>query len=127
MSDTLDLDALIEEAIQTAIEASKQNRLKRDNPYVPFLIKVLLPHKQGLHRSYVFKQIEAERKAKGLSIPPKFEQAVQRRFEDYCSQCRGFNRPSSDDLFYFPTRKGSGVWAVHIDRATSWLTANSKP
>jgi hypothetical protein len=122
-----ELEALIEEAIQRALETAKKSRLKRDNPYLPFLIKALLPHKKGLHRKHVLTAIETERRARGLPIPHAFEQAVQRRFQDYCAQCDGFDRESSDDLFFYPTRKGSGLWAVYADRAALWLIRNNKP
>ena len=117
-----ELDALIEEAM-AAVRARKN---RRDNPYVDDLIEFLLPHTNGIGRRQVIISLEVARKKKGLPIPEAFEEAIQSAFNQHTSQSYVFQKrkaPPSDDVFYSPGGKGSGVWAVRKDRAIAWLKA----
>lgn len=118
MTDTL--ESLFEEAM----EALKRKKSRRDNPYVANLIEVLRSAPNGVSRRYVIDILEKQRMKKNLPIPRKFEEAVQSAFNHHTSQSEVFkkrNAPAGDDLFYSPNGKGTGVWAVRIDRAAAWL------
>ena len=106
------------EADEAAIE------LRRQHPYLMDLIEVLQPYPRGLSRQIVLHTLEKQRQRDGLPIPPKFEQAVQSVYNRYCVDSLVFIRrkaPLSEGLFHSPGGKGSGIWAVHPERAAAWL------
>ncbi len=107
------------ELLRDAQEQIARKMLKRANPYVVYLIAALLRHAEGLERQHVISAVEKMRRDKGLPIPKKFEETVQRAFESHAAGYAG----SSDDLFYSVGGKGSGIWAVNLIRADAWLTA----
>lgn len=116
----------IEDLFQEAMKALRQQKHRRDNPYVADLIRVLTPCPNGVSRRTVIASLEMLRRDKLLPIPKKFEEAVQSAFNQHTSQSYVFkkrNAPVADDLFYSPHGKGTGIWAVHIDRAAAWLKA----
>lgn len=120
-----ELDLLLEEVR----EQIKRREWKRANPYVADLIAVLRPYKDGLERQHVMSAIGKLRRNKGLPIPTKLEEVVQSAFQSHSCEYAAFQRrgaSASDDLFYPVGSKGSGVWAVHIERATKWLAAKSR-
>jgi hypothetical protein len=96
---------------------------RQENPYVLYLIAVLMPHKEGLERQHVISEIERRRRQNGLAIPDKLEQTVQSAFQGHSSQSAAFR--GSADLFHWPKGKGSGIWAVYQDRATKWLAQHN--
>lgn len=116
----------LEDLYQEALEALRQRKFRRDNPYVADLIEVLRPYPKGVSRQAVLDALETKRKEKGLPIPKKFGEAVQSAFNHHTSQSYVFknrNAPAADDLFYSPHGKGTGIWALHIDRVTAWVKA----
>jgi hypothetical protein len=117
------LDDLFQEA-RLAIE---QRRLRERNTYVRNMIEVLLPHKRGLRRRIVLNELRSLRRSYRLAIPPTFVQVVQKVYQCYSSQYPAFHArcaTDSDDIFFSPLGKGTGLWAVHPERAAAWLTNN---
>lgn len=113
-------DALVQE-----VEAKLANRkLRRDNPYVRDIVKVLWPYQRGLHRRYVVDRVWSLRNPTGLPMPKAFEQTVQSAFNQHNEESSVFRKKGGkleDALFYPFGGKGSGVWAVRHDRAEAWL------
>lgn|SRR6266480_3394682 len=120
----------LEDLFREVGEAISKKQLRLSHPYVVDLIRVLEPHApRGLARQSVLRTLERDRHNAGLSIPPKFEQAVQGSYNRYCIDSNVFkkrNPPESEGLFYSPEGKRSGTWAVNCDRAASWLKAKLK-
>ncbi len=114
-----ELDQLLREVEQEM--AAKKRR--RDNPYVLHLIKVLWGHgTRGLRRDLVIDRVFELRGASGVTMPiKKFGHAVQSAFNRHNGQSNTFNLPPEDDLFYPVGGKGSGVWAVHLNKIEPWL------
>lgn len=104
-----------------AREATKQ--LRKENPWVLYLIRALWPYRGGDSRPYVVERIRKARAAKQLSMPKAFEQTVQATYNAHCAELPVFTGKPEDDLFYSPAGKGSGKWAVHRERALDWLKA----
>lgn len=101
-------------------------KLRRQNTYVRDLIEVLMPHPRGLRRPLVLHSLEQKRKQASLPIPEKFEQSVQSAYNQHRVDSLVFTKrkaPESDGIFYSTQGKGSGYWAVYLDRATAWLEA----
>jgi hypothetical protein len=65
---------------------------RRDHPYVGDLIRVVLPYDNGLRRSMVLHELQKQRKAARLPIPPTFEQAVQSSYNQYCVDSAVFRK-----------------------------------
>ena len=115
-----DLFRDIEINIEDILETIRVKELRKGHTYVEDLIRVLLPHKGGLTRGMVLHILEKNRRDVGLPIPPKFENAVQRAFNQNCLGYSGFDKRNLSDVeapFYAPGGKGSGVWAVN----PAWL------
>jgi hypothetical protein len=106
-------------------EWSANKRLRLAHPYVADLIRVLHPHGlQGFPRQAVLRALEKNRHDNGLRIPKKFDESVQGSYNRHCVDSGVFakrNAPDSDGLFYSPAGKGSGIWAVNLERAAAWL------
>ena len=114
------LDALFREVEETIRLAN----LKKEHTYVEDLIKLLLPHKQGMSRQAVLHTLEKQRRDVGLHIPEKFEPSIQSAYNQHCVDSRVFRRrklPDAEAPFYSPGGKGSGRWAVNHERAKAWL------
>jgi hypothetical protein len=97
---------------------------RRDHPYVGDIIRVLMPYANGLRRSMVLHELERQRKADGLPIPPTFEAAVQSSYNQHSIDSSVFRKrhaPDTEGIFYSPEGKGSGRWAVNRARALPWL------
>lgn len=106
-----------------AKEAAKE--LRRQRPYLMDLIEVLQPYPRGLSRQMVLHNLEKRRQRNGLRIPPKFEEAVQSVYNRHCVDSLVFIKRKarlSEGLFHSPGGKGSGIWAVHSERAAAWFT-----
>ncbi len=115
-----DYDALCRNIVEV-IELAK---LRKEHTYVEGLIKLLLPHKNGMTRRWILDTLEKQRKDTGLPIPGKFEEAVQSSYNQNCVDSTVFRQrglPDSEAPFYSPGGKGSGMWAVNSERARSWL------
>jgi hypothetical protein len=122
------MDAL-EELLEEVLADSARRRWRQENPYVGDLIEILRPHRAGLSRRATIKAMEELRKSKGLPIPAKFDETVQSAFNQHCIQSHVFVKrkaPASEGLFLSPQGKGTGVWAVNIERAVNWLGAQNK-
>ena len=114
----------IEVDIEEIMNAMRVKQLRRGHTYVEDLIRVLFPHKGGMTRNMVLDALERERKKRRLPIPAKFEEAVQSAYNQNCLGYSAFKRRNlldSDAPFYAPGGLGSGVWAVHPERARVWV------
>jgi len=116
----LDLDELIREVRQRI----EEQEWKRDNPYVVDLIEALAPHPEGLERLHVIRDVGRLRRKKNLPMPKRLEETVQSAFQGYSSQSAAFR--GGADLFHWPRGKGTGIWAVHLERAKAWLRKKGK-
>jgi hypothetical protein len=97
---------------------------RQRHPYVGDLIRVLLPYPEGSRRALVIFELEKQRRQDGLPIPAAFKAAVQSSYNHYSQDSDIFKKrgaPEGEGLFYSPTGKGSGRWAVHPERALGWL------
>ena len=113
-----EFDQLLRE-VEEKLAAKKR---RREQPYVLDLIKVLWPcGPRGLRRDFAIRRVWELRQPSGLNIPKKFEQAVQSAFNRHNGQSLTFELPPEDDLFYPVGGKGSGIWAVHLDKIEPWL------
>ncbi len=102
-------------------------RNETDDTYVRDLIELLRPHATGLARQQVLSDLEQRRKSRGLSIPHKFEQAVQSAFNPHNVRSDIFlNRNAPDEGFFCsePDEKPA-IWSVDIRRADAWLRTRS--
>jgi hypothetical protein len=103
---------------------SHRSHKRRSNPYAADIARVLIGHPGGLHRSKVVSTLEADRMAKGLPMPEKFEATVQSAYNQYSVDSAVFHgrgAPAAEGLFYSVGGKGSGYWAANSDRAKAWL------
>lgn len=107
------------------IDEQRQLKMKRkEHTYVEDLTRLLLPYKGGLRRRIVLDRLEKQRKKDGLSVPVKFEQAVQSAYNQNCMDSAVFKKrglPKSAAPFFSPQGSGSGTWAVDPERAEQWL------
>jgi hypothetical protein len=120
--DAHDLFARELEGVLQKYHALKEARQR--HPYVGDLIRVLLPYPEGLRRALAIFELEKQRRQDGLPIPATFKAAVQSSYNHYSQDSEIFIKrgaPSDEGLFYSPTGKGSGRWAVHPERALGWL------
>jgi hypothetical protein len=116
----------LDEFLERAGEIIAARQLKKDNPYLLDLIKILKPFPQGLRRRFVMDRMISNRKARGLDIPEEFEATVQSAYNHHSVDSLVFKKrgaPAADGLFFSPTGKGSGKWALNQERARSWLIA----
>ena len=113
----------IEQLLREVEEQMAARKLRRDNPYVLHLIRVLWGHgTRGLRRDLGIERMFELRKASGVKLPrKKFEHAVQSAFNRHNGQSDTFKLPPEDDLFYPVGGKGSGIWAVHLNKIEPWL------
>jgi hypothetical protein len=106
----------------------KARKLRRSHPYVKDLIEVLKPSAaRGLTRRLVLEALKKKRRDTGLPLPEKFDEAVQSVYNQHCVDSLVFTKrkvPMIDGIFFSPGGKGSGLWAVHVDRAELWLKAH---
>ena len=104
--------------------------MARSNRYVAGLIRILLQYPDGKHRLAVIDELEillkdeSRRRIDGWTVPDKFEQSVQRSFQEWGEGYAAFRErdlPDSEALFYPPRGKSAGYWAVYPDRGRRWL------
>jgi len=96
-------------------------KLRSEHPYVVDLIGVLRAHPGGLRRWSVMRAMRNRRKDSAGPIPQKFEDEVERVFRRWCAGAD--NAHDCTTLFYRPEERAGEVWAVHGDRAETWLKA----
>ncbi len=119
-----DQDDWLDQLLRDVQARIAKKELRLEHPYVKDLIEVLKAYPRGLARQMVLHTLEKQRQRAGLPIPAKFEEAVQSSYNQHSVDSMVFkkrNAPPSDGLFYSPHGKGSGIWAVHLDRAAAWL------
>ena len=119
-----DKDDWLDQLVRDVQARIAKKELRLEHPYVKDLIEVLKPYPRGLSRQMVLHTLEKNRLRAGLPIPEAFVQSVQSSYNQHCVDSLVFkkrNAPMSEALFYSPHGKGSGTWAVHIDRAAAWL------
>jgi hypothetical protein len=115
-------------ACEKAVAEDKLTELRRTRPWVRDLIRVLWPYdKRGRRRVLVIDDLWRLRTPSGLPMPRKFEHTVQSTFNHHTSQSSRWNSRVEEDLFFSPEGKGSGLWAVHRDRAAAWLLRHELP
>lgn len=100
----------------------KLERLKPDPSHVAELIGVLLTQPGGLRRWSVMRAIRMRREKTNRDVPDKFEDKIERAFRGFCDGEQGGHHDNTA-LFYRPKDKAGEVWAVHADRARSWLAS----
>ena len=84
----------------------------RDHTYIADLVRVLLPHEEGMARQRLLAELENQRHKDGLRIPFKFEQAVQAAYNSYCKDSLVYQkRPGGRFEALFHTL-APGVWAL---------------
>jgi hypothetical protein len=111
----------------TWAEIKRKHAARKEHPYVADLIRILAPYPFGLRRQQVIHYMRCLRTPAELSVPRKFEAAVQSAFNRHCGESKTFTLGPEDDLFYWPRGKGEGTWAVHKDRGSGWLKARGLP
>ena len=123
-------DDFLEEWNRRFEQWDANKRLRKAHPYVADLILVLRLHgSRGCLRQAVLRTLEKNRRDNGLRIPEKFVQSVQGEYNRHCVDSAVFakrNAPESDGLFYSPAGKGSGIWAVNVERAAAWIEEKLK-
>lgn len=118
-----DLDAALRQ-----IEATETLKKRRhENPWARDLIRVLWRYPRGGRRLVIIEEVWHLRQATNLPVPRKFEHTVQSIFNHHSSQSTVWNGKQEDDIFYSREGKGSGIWAVHRDRAEAWLRRRALP
>lgn len=98
----------------------------RDHAYVVDLVRILLPHEEGMARQRLLAELENQRKKDGLRIPFKFEQTVQAAYNFYCKDSLVFQKRQgtlSEALFH---TLDPGVWAL-LPRIRERLLMESAP
>jgi hypothetical protein len=99
-------------------------KLRSEFPYVVDLIGVLRAHPGGLRRWSVMRAMRNRRKDSAGPIPQKFEDEVERVFRRWCGDADKIRETAdATALFYRPGERAGEVWAVHSERADSWLKA----
>jgi hypothetical protein len=87
------------------------------------LIQVLFHRPSGLHIEQLSEVLWQARDGQG-PVPKHFRAAVYATLSLYTSQSvifRQKQRSPSQDLFYSPDGKGSGIWSVSRPKAEAWL------
>jgi len=85
------------------------------------LVELLASHPCGLRRWSVMRAIRDSRSRASRPMSLKFETEIERVFRGCCSNCVESRGNPKDALFYRPEGKAGEVWAVHADRARTWL------
>lgn len=96
-----------------------RQRNEEDRLYLLDLIRVLKAHPAGLRRWSVMRGIREYRKAAGLPIEQRMEDAVERLFRNHCAdpeKSKKRNVAPDAALFYWPQGRQGGIWAVVPER-----------
>jgi hypothetical protein len=123
-----DLDIDLDELIRLAEAADANRKLRQERPWARDIIRVLWGVR-SMSMDRLIRQLWDLRNPSGLPMPKRFRETVQSCLNQHTSQSKVFarlDRPE-DDLFYSPGGKGSGTWAVHRERAVTWLKKRSLP
>ncbi len=118
-------DEELDEIFRQLDANENRSRLRRANPWTRDIIRVLWGG--WLTMDKLTRTLWEMRNPVGLPIPKAFKQTVQSTLNHHTSQSRLWKGNPTDDLFYSPEGKGSGTWAVHRDRAATWLRAKKLP
>ena len=119
-----DLDRWFDEFLAEYKRRQALKPVRQKHSYVADLIRLLLPYPNGLTRGMVLHDLERQRRADGLPIPPKFEEAVQSNYNHFSVDSSVYKKrgaPPEEGFFFSPDGKGSGRWAVNRERAAAWL------
>jgi hypothetical protein len=107
-------------------DPSMVHKRRSEDPYIVGLIKVLRQHPAGLRRWSVMRAMRRRWDDSGRETTQKFEDEVERAFRRMCVDTDLVkNRECTDAtaLFFRPEERAGEVWAVHLDRAATWLEA----
>jgi hypothetical protein len=113
MSDDIDWDKILEEA-HKLWEASQ---LRKEQPWVLDLIKVMARYPKGTLRRFVIESVWRIREPTNLNMPKAFGETVQSAFNTHNSE----KVDSEDGLFFAYGPHGSRKWGVHLDKIEPWL------
>ena len=84
------------------VEAERQaKKLRRNNPYVLDLIRVLHPIRSGMSRGLALHSVRKNRQRLGLPMPRTFDDTVQQSCERFCIDSDVFKKrgaPESEAL-----------------------------
>jgi hypothetical protein len=125
-----DLDIDIEELLRLVEAADTKHKLRKDNPWVRDIIRILWGTETWMFMHTLTRRLWDLRNSSGLPMPDEFEKTVQSAINQHTSQSKVWvknGRKEADDLFHSPKGKFSGTWAVHRARAIAWLKARSLP
>jgi len=112
--DALDID--IDDLLRQVEEADAERKLRKENPWVRDIIRVLWGTQTFMFMSTLTRQLWDLRKKSDLPMPDKFEETVQSCLNQHTAQSKVWAKNGAkveDDLFYSPKGKHSGTWAVH--------------
>ena len=110
------LDVIDDDILKRIEEELASKDLRRKHPYVMDLVRLLLPHKDGMQRQRVLKELQNQREKDHLPIPDKFEEAVQSAYNQHCVDSSVFQKRdklASEALFHTP---GRGIWALNVNQ-----------
>jgi hypothetical protein len=129
VADAPDVDFDFDAFFREYEESKAARKVRKEHPYLLDLIKTLLPRGlRGDQRPYVIDRLRKDRQRLGLSMPDRFDEAVQSTYNRYCvdsSVFRNRGAPPLEGIFHSPHGKGKGIWAVYPDRAIAWLKAKA--
>ena len=124
----LDLDNFdINELVQQVEANQKLRGLRKENPWVRDIIRILWASKSSVTMDRLTRELWSLRSTGGLPMPKKFRETIQSALNHHTSQSKVFKGPPGDDLFFSPNGKGSGTWSTHRPRALAWLQARKLP
>jgi hypothetical protein len=120
-----EFDAWLDELLQKAEAKQAASNLRRENPYALHLIKVLAPYgTNGLARVDAIYRVWQLRRPTDVNMPKEVVGTVQSAYNHHCADSNVFKRRSGkpeEALFHPVGGKGSGRWAVDLDKAKAWL------
>ena len=129
MGQEIKSDLTLEELLDFDFESYYvAKKLRHDRPWVYDIIRVLWgASASGMSMNFLCRNLWEMRNPSGLPMPREFGKTVQSSLNSHSAQSSRWNKRLEDDLFYSPKGKHSGTWAVHRNRAATWLNNHELP